>query len=132
MISVCVLGPEVKEELVQALQKKLDDAVLDVMTIMLARNPMCKLMQEDVHVSHLSPVNILRLRNHLSYCIRTKNFIIWRLEEKVDYCMRKKLDLFKPELSFVIWSSILFNLGCGCFLRSLDMMHMASVLVLRV
>ncbi|KAG8256862.1 hypothetical protein J6590_061145 [Homalodisca vitripennis] len=43
------LGPEVKCELVQVLHNRLDDAVLEVLSLMLARNPMCKLSPEDVH-----------------------------------------------------------------------------------
>ncbi|XP_053983197.1 KICSTOR complex protein SZT2-like [Hylaeus volcanicus] len=41
-------GPEVKRDLVQVLQNRLDDAVLEVLTVMLARNPMCKLTPADV------------------------------------------------------------------------------------
>lgn len=39
---------EVKNELVQVLQNRLDDAVLEVVSVMLARNPMCKLTPDDV------------------------------------------------------------------------------------
>ncbi|XP_049806805.1 KICSTOR complex protein SZT2-like [Schistocerca nitens] len=42
-------GPEIKEELIQVLQNRLDDAILEVLSVMLARNPMCKLTPEDVH-----------------------------------------------------------------------------------
>ncbi|XP_076669350.1 KICSTOR complex protein SZT2 isoform X3 [Andrena cerasifolii] len=42
-------GPEVKRDLVQVLQNRLDDAVLEVLSVMLARNPMCKLTPTDVH-----------------------------------------------------------------------------------
>ncbi|XP_076659931.1 KICSTOR complex protein SZT2 isoform X2 [Halictus rubicundus] len=42
-------GPEVKRDLVQVLQNRLDDAVLEVLSVMLARNPMCKLTPDDVH-----------------------------------------------------------------------------------
>lgn len=42
-------GPEVKRDLVQVLQNRLDDAVLEVLSVMLARNPMCKLTPADVH-----------------------------------------------------------------------------------
>ncbi|XP_054280353.1 KICSTOR complex protein SZT2-like isoform X2 [Macrosteles quadrilineatus] len=42
-------GAEVKSELVQVLHNRLDDAVLEVLSVMLARNPMCKLSPEDVH-----------------------------------------------------------------------------------
>ncbi|XP_026671200.1 KICSTOR complex protein SZT2-like [Ceratina calcarata] len=41
-------GPEVKHDLVQVLQNRLDDAVLEVLSVMLARNPMCKLTPADV------------------------------------------------------------------------------------
>ncbi|XP_066906429.1 KICSTOR complex protein SZT2 isoform X3 [Halyomorpha halys] len=41
-------GMEVKNELVQVLQNRLDDAVLEVVSVMLARNPMCKLTPDDV------------------------------------------------------------------------------------
>ncbi|XP_023223130.1 KICSTOR complex protein SZT2-like [Centruroides sculpturatus] len=43
------VGLDIKEDLVKALQSKLDDAVLDVITMMLKRNSMCKLTPEDVH-----------------------------------------------------------------------------------
>lgn len=38
-----------KSDLIQVLQNRLDDAVLEVLSIMLARNPMCKLSPEDIH-----------------------------------------------------------------------------------
>jgi hypothetical protein len=44
-----VIGPEIKEELVQVLQNRLNDAVVEVLYVMLARNPMCKLTPDDVH-----------------------------------------------------------------------------------
>ena len=42
-------GMEIKKELVQVLQNRLDDAVLELLSMMLARNPMCKLTPADVH-----------------------------------------------------------------------------------
>lgn len=42
-------GMEIRKELVQVLQNRLDDAVLEVLSVMLARNPMCKLTPADVH-----------------------------------------------------------------------------------
>lgn len=41
-------GRDVTSDLVQVLQKRLDDAVLELLSIMLERNPMCKLNPEDV------------------------------------------------------------------------------------
>ncbi|XP_072752702.1 KICSTOR complex protein SZT2 [Anoplolepis gracilipes] len=57
-------GPEVKRDLVQVLQNRLDDAVLEVLSVMLARNPMCKLTPADVHFiqkPYKSPECIIQL-----------------------------------------------------------------------
>lgn len=43
---------EIVGQLVPALQHRLDDAVLDVLSVTLERNPSCKLTREDVEVSH--------------------------------------------------------------------------------
>ncbi|CAD6224796.1 GSCOCG00005557001-RA-CDS, partial [Cotesia congregata] len=42
-------GLEIRRDLVQVLHNRLDDAVLEVLSVMLARNPMCKLTPADVH-----------------------------------------------------------------------------------
>ncbi|CAG9855485.1 unnamed protein product [Phyllotreta striolata] len=42
-------GSDVQQELVQVLQNRLDDAVLECLSVMLARNAMCPLTPEDVH-----------------------------------------------------------------------------------
>ncbi|CAH1982614.1 unnamed protein product [Acanthoscelides obtectus] len=42
-------GSDVQNDLVQVLQNRLDDAVLEFLSIMLARNAMCPLTPEDVH-----------------------------------------------------------------------------------
>lgn len=58
------IGPEIRCELVQVLQNRLDDAVLEVLAVMLARNPMCKLTPADVHFiqkPYRSPESIVRL-----------------------------------------------------------------------
>lgn len=44
-----IAGIEIKEHLIQSLRNKLDDAVLDVLSVTLDRNPHCKLTPEDVH-----------------------------------------------------------------------------------
>lgn len=41
-------GKEIQEDLMKLLQNKLDDSVLDVISVMLSRNPQCKLRPEDV------------------------------------------------------------------------------------
>ncbi|XP_078662696.1 KICSTOR complex protein SZT2-like [Branchiostoma floridae x Branchiostoma belcheri] len=41
-------GAEIRVDLVQILQHRLDDATLDVISLMLARNPMCRLSPADV------------------------------------------------------------------------------------
>ena len=53
--SIYVLsGGEISNDLVQMLQKKLNDAVLDILSDNLTRNPMSKLTPEDVQVGTLS------------------------------------------------------------------------------
>ncbi|KAJ8305511.1 LOW QUALITY PROTEIN: hypothetical protein KUTeg_016056 [Tegillarca granosa] len=42
-------GSEIKEDLMRLLQHKLDDAVLDIISLQLSRNPNSKLLIEDVH-----------------------------------------------------------------------------------
>lgn len=56
-----ITGNEIKEQLIQSLRNKLDDAVLDVLSVTLDRNPHCKLTPEDVHFIQkpLSPPDAL-------------------------------------------------------------------------
>lgn len=57
-------GPLVKCDLVQVLQNRLDDAVFEVLSVMLARNPMCKLTPADVHFiqkPYKNPESIVQL-----------------------------------------------------------------------
>lgn len=44
-------GPEITDELVKVLRKRLDETTLDIITIMLGRN--CKLTPADVEVNYL-------------------------------------------------------------------------------
>ena len=44
------LGEEIEKDLVQLLQKKLDEVVLEQVWFMFERNKMCKLTQDDVTV----------------------------------------------------------------------------------
>lgn len=44
-----LLGPEITDELVKVLRKRLDETTLDIITVMLVRN--CKLTPADVEVS---------------------------------------------------------------------------------
>ena len=56
-------GTSIKEELVQMLQKKLDDTVLDSIVLMLWNNRRHKLTPEDVHFiqpQYQPPTKILR------------------------------------------------------------------------
>lgn len=41
-------GKDIKCDLVQVLQNRLDDTVLEILSVMLARNAMCPLTSEDV------------------------------------------------------------------------------------
>lgn len=49
-------GPEITDELVRVLRRRLDEATLDVITVMLVRN--CKLTPADVEVSSLPDSSI--------------------------------------------------------------------------
>lgn len=49
MHGITEAGPDVQHDLVQVLQNRLDDAVLEFLSVMLARNSMCPLTPEDVH-----------------------------------------------------------------------------------
>ena len=51
LLLVIIIGTEISKDLVQLLQKKLDDGVLDILSDILTRNPKCKLTIEDVQVS---------------------------------------------------------------------------------
>lgn len=57
---VVPVGPEISDDLVQLLQRKLDDAVLEILTLTLSRNPMCKLTAEDIVVSLLLTADLFR------------------------------------------------------------------------
>lgn len=48
-ITVCS-GPEITDELVKVLRKRLDETTLDIITVMLVRN--CKLTPADVEVHY--------------------------------------------------------------------------------
>ncbi len=41
-------GPNIKEDLVAVLHHKLNEKVVEIISILLGRNPMCKLSAEDV------------------------------------------------------------------------------------
>ncbi|KAF4533500.1 hypothetical protein B566_EDAN000985 [Ephemera danica] len=61
-------GPAIKVELVQVLQNRLADAVLELLCVMLSRNPMCKLTPEDVHFIQKPYVSA---HTCLEYCIQS-------------------------------------------------------------
>lgn len=44
-------GPEITVELVEVLQNRLNEAMLEVLSLLLSRNPKCKLTYSDVRVS---------------------------------------------------------------------------------
>ncbi|OAD53477.1 Protein SZT2, partial [Eufriesea mexicana] len=77
-------GPEVKRDLVQVLQNRLDDAVLEVLTVMLARNPMCKLTPADVHFMQppKSPESIIRL-NVQKHCYNNITALEFYLRQNI-------------------------------------------------
>ncbi|KAK7100732.1 hypothetical protein V1264_023626 [Littorina saxatilis] len=94
-------GKEIQEDLMKVLQNKLDDTVLDVISVMLARNPQCKLRPDDVQFiqcpvqdatetlqltipSHAMPflsALLYYLRQNLLQFLHTPNF----QEDSLDY-----------------------------------------------
>lgn len=78
-------GPEVKRDLVQVLQNRLDDAVLEVLSVMLARNPMCKLTPADVHFiqkPYKSPECIVQLSVQ-SHCLPYTDALGYYLRQNI-------------------------------------------------
>lgn len=69
MHGITEAGQDVRCELVQVLQNRLDDAVLDFLSVMLARNSMCPLTPEDVHFLQKPfrpPEHIIRVRRQIT------------------------------------------------------------------
>ena len=52
-VDMLTAGPEITRDLIQLLQKRLDDAVLNEIIVTLSRNTMFKLSPEDVQVQLL-------------------------------------------------------------------------------
>lgn len=78
-------GPEVKRDLVQVLQNRLDDAVLEVLSVMLSRNPMCKLTPADVHFiqkPYKSPECIVQLSVQ-PHCLQYMNALGYYLRQNI-------------------------------------------------
>ncbi|KAF5284426.1 hypothetical protein FQR65_LT13560 [Abscondita terminalis] len=78
-------GEDVRCELIQVLQNRLDDAVLDCLSIMLARNVMCPLTPEDVHFLQKPfrlPENIIRLSIQ-QYALKYLNSFIHYLKQNL-------------------------------------------------
>lgn len=78
-------GPEVKRDLVQVLQNRLDDAVLEVLSVMLARNPMCKLTPADVHFiqkPYKSPESVVQLSVQ-SHCLPYMDALGYYLRQNI-------------------------------------------------
>lgn len=50
-IVLYIPGPEIKTDLISMLQNRLDDAVMEMISLQLSRNPVSKLLPDDVHVS---------------------------------------------------------------------------------
>ncbi|XP_023246457.1 KICSTOR complex protein SZT2 [Copidosoma floridanum] len=82
---VSEVGSEVRCQLVQVLQNRLDDAVLEVLSVMLARNPMCKLTPSDVHFiqrPYRAPENVIRLSVQ-QHCLRHMGALGYYLRQNI-------------------------------------------------
>ena len=60
-----IAGDEISRDLIQMLKRKLDDAVLDNLTLTLSRNPMYKLTPEDVQVSMMMKPEFISISQSL-------------------------------------------------------------------
>lgn len=72
-------GEDVRYELVQVLQNRLDDAVLDFLSVMLSRNALCPLTPSDVQFIQKpfkTPEHIIKVRQFLNtiHYFFTNNF----------------------------------------------------------
>lgn len=63
--SAYLSGPEITDELVKVLRRRLDEATLDIITVMLVRN--CKLTPADVEVPHWLSALLIPAPITLSY-----------------------------------------------------------------
>ena len=70
------VGANIKEDLTAVLQKKLDDKVVEAISIMLKRNPRCQLTSEDVNFLQRpgsQPTTVLKFRVQVNNCSRSKD-----------------------------------------------------------
>ncbi|KAK5639276.1 hypothetical protein RI129_011768 [Pyrocoelia pectoralis] len=78
-------GEDIRCDLVQVLQNRLDDAVLECLSVMLARNAMCPLSPEDVHFLQKpfrAPENVIKLSIQ-PYAIKYLNSFIHYLRQNL-------------------------------------------------
>ena len=66
-------GKEIKEDLLEVLKSRLDEATLEMITLLLLRNPNCLLTPSDVQVKHSTPLtrpeqNSRASQKHSSFC----------------------------------------------------------------
>ncbi|XP_043599602.1 KICSTOR complex protein SZT2-like isoform X2 [Bombus pyrosoma] len=101
-------GPEVKRDLVQVLQNRLDDVVLEVLSVMLARNPMCKLTPADVRFIQppKSPESIIRL-NVQKHCVLYITALEFYLRQNIlQFLYIPKYTDNRPEYHFQDYSQL--------------------------
>ena len=78
-------GPNIKEDLVAVLHHKLNEKVVEIISILLGRNPMCKLSAEDVvflQAPGSLPSQTVRFKvptEHTAYHFFQKIFLFWLL-----------------------------------------------------
>lgn len=75
-------GPEITDELVKVLRKRLDETTLDIITVMLVRN--CKLTPADVEVNCSFP-------STAKFCVTTgaKSTLILRMQCVFSGCVTR-------------------------------------------
>ena len=97
------VGKDIKEEMVGALQKKLDEAVLDLLIIMLSRNPHSKLTPEDVSFiqkSYTEPTETFRFSIDLYYLEFIHSIKVYLRQNLLTVTHNPKYTETNPEFHF--------------------------------
>lgn len=123
-------GPEITDELVKVLRRRLDEATLDIITVMLVRN--CKLTPADVEVPHWISVLLIPEPITLSYpltclslscpkagkaravcCIPFPALVLAQASiHQGIYCVGARVGGRSPLLGFAAWQGLPVN-TCG-------------------
>ena len=115
------VGKDIKEEMVGALQKKLDEAVLELLIIMLSRNPHSKLTPEDVSFIQKccsEPSDMLRFVIDSQYLQFIHSIRVYLRQNLLTFMHNPKYTEPNPEFHFKV-----------CLIRSLSSYTLINALI---